>query len=44
MQWDHLFAKLPDGSYDPYAAELASTWCDLSADELIEACEIGAIL
>lgn len=41
IQWDYLFAKL--GSTE-YAAELASTWCELTKDQLIELCSKGTKL
>lgn len=44
IQWDHLFAKVPGGNYESYAANLASRWCNLGPDELIMACKIGEIL
>jgi len=44
IEWDHLFAKIPGGNYEDYAASLASQWCDLTHDELIKACKIGGAL
>lgn len=41
IEWDYLFAKLPGGRYENYAAHLASLWCNLSEDELIQACIEG---
>lgn len=44
IKWDYLFAKIPGGNYEDYAADLASQWCDLKPDELIKACKIGEML
>lgn len=44
MQWDYLFAKMPGGKYEDYAASLASRWCKLRPPELITACKIGETL
>ena len=41
MDWDHLFARTPDGEYDTYSADLTSRWTRISGRELIEACKIG---
>lgn len=44
IQWDYLFAKIPGGSYEDYAAGLASRWCSLESNDLIRACKIGETL
>lgn len=44
IKWDNLFAKIPGGKYENYAADLASHWCELKSDELIKACKIGEII
>ncbi|MBI3986943.1 MAG: B12-binding domain-containing radical SAM protein [Lentisphaerae bacterium] len=41
MQWDKLFARLPNEAHECFPAQLASRWCKLSADELLEACVVG---
>jgi len=41
MEWDQLFARLPDETRIPFAARLASRWCSLSEKELMLACAIG---
>lgn len=41
MRWDELFARLPSESHASFPAQLASRWCSLSSDELLEACRIG---
>jgi anaerobic magnesium-protoporphyrin IX monomethyl ester cyclase len=41
MKWDELFARLPNEAHQSFAAQLASRWCKLSPDELIEACKCG---
>ena len=41
MKWDELFARLPNEATLSFPAQLASRWCDLSSDELLEASRIG---
>jgi radical SAM superfamily enzyme YgiQ (UPF0313 family) len=42
LQWDYLFAKVPGNyKYEKYAATLASRWCNLTPQELIDACIKG---
>jgi radical SAM superfamily enzyme YgiQ (UPF0313 family) len=41
MRWDELFARLPNEGHHSFPAQLASRWCNLSPNELIEACTIG---
>jgi anaerobic magnesium-protoporphyrin IX monomethyl ester cyclase len=41
MKWDELFARLPNEVHRSFPAQLASRWCSLSPDELLEACKIG---
>jgi len=41
INWDHLFARTPQETYESYSAELACRWSELSGPELIEACLIG---
>lgn len=41
MQWDELFARMPDEAHNFFPAQLASRWCQLSPEELLEACRIG---
>ncbi len=41
IQWDFLFARTPHETYQSYAAGLAARWSELSAVELMEACNIG---
>lgn len=41
IEWDYMFARTPGETYELHAAELASRWCELSAEELVEACQIG---
>lgn len=41
IEWDYLFARTPQESYESFSARLASAWSGLSSTELIEACEIG---
>jgi magnesium-protoporphyrin IX monomethyl ester (oxidative) cyclase len=41
INWDHLFARTPQETYESYPAELACRWSKLSGPELIEACVIG---
>lgn len=41
MRWDELFARLPSEANASFPAQLASRWCSLSPEELLEACRIG---
>ncbi|MBI1879671.1 MAG: radical SAM protein, partial [Chloroflexi bacterium] len=41
MRWDELFARLPNEAHASFPAQLASRWCNLSPEELLEACKIG---
>jgi Fe-S oxidoreductase len=41
INWDYLFAKSGKDKYENYAAKLASTWCDIEEEELLELCEEG---
>lgn len=41
IEWDYLFAKSGKQKYEKYSAELASSWCGLSKDELILLCNEG---
>lgn len=43
IQWDMLFAKSGYDDYERYVAELASGWCSLSAERLLEICEVNEI-
>ena len=41
MRWDELFARLPNENQISFAAQLASRWCKLSPEELLDACNTG---
>jgi len=41
LEWDNLFARIPGEHYRHFPAELASRWCNLSAEELLQACRMG---
>ena len=41
LEWDMMFARIPDESVVPYSARLAERWCGLKAEELMGACKIG---
>lgn len=41
IKWDYLFAKSGGNKYEAYVAELASSWCDISPQKLLELCEEG---
>ncbi len=41
IEWDRLFARLPQTGYESFTARLAARWCELGASELIEACRKG---
>lgn len=36
IEWDYLFAKKGQGKYENYAAELATRWCNISTEKLIQ--------
>ena len=44
MEWDCLFAKSGKGRYENYPALLASSWCGITADALVELCKKGESL
>ncbi len=39
INWDYLFAKSGKDKYENYSAQLASTWCNISAEDLVKLCE-----
>ena len=41
IEWDYLFAKSGKNKYESYSARLASSWCNLTQEELICLCEEG---
>lgn len=41
IKWDELFARMPNEAKSSFTAQLASRWCDISAEELLEACTTG---
>ncbi len=41
IRWDELFARLPSEAHASFPAQLASRWCSLSPEELLEACRVG---
>lgn len=44
IEWDYLFAKSGKGKYVNYSAQLASKWCNIPANDLIELCKQGESL
>jgi len=41
INWDYLFARTPQETYESYPAELAARWTKISGAELVDACKIG---
>lgn len=41
IEWDKLFARVSFDEPDGYSAKLASTWCDISPEDIIEICNKG---
>ena len=44
IEWDRLFAKSGKGRYENYPAMLASGWCGIPADTLVDLCSKGESL
>jgi radical SAM superfamily enzyme YgiQ (UPF0313 family) len=41
IEWDKLFMRTSWDDHDDYSAKLASTWCSLTPEEIIDVCNRG---
>lgn len=41
IEWDKLFARVSWDEHDDYTAKLASTWCNITPEDIIEICNKG---
>lgn len=41
IEWDKLFMRTAWSEYVDYSAKLASTWCDMTPEEIIDICQRG---
>lgn len=44
IEWDRLFARISYDDYDDYTARLASTWCNISPEDIIKICKSGTTM